>query len=107
MVGLGEPPWTSASILRGIDPLGPEALRAAFVESDAVFQVSSVPGRAMAGSRAIPQQMQDFALKVRLADSMLSDQPCRLGSVFAGDVFSGPAVFGDQLAEARGMLDMD
>ena len=38
---------------------------------------------------------------------MLSDQPGRLRTVFAGRVFGGPAVPGDQLSQACGILDVD
>jgi hypothetical protein len=38
---------------------------------------------------------------------MLSDQPARLRTVFAGLVFGGPAVPGDQFSQASGILDVD
>jgi hypothetical protein len=82
-------------------------LRTAFVESDAVFQIGSVPGRAVAGGGAIPQKAQHFTLKIRFADGMLRDQPCCLRSVFSGDVLSGPAVLCHHLAEARGIPGVD
>jgi hypothetical protein len=51
--------------------------------------------------------LQNFALKLWLAHGMLSNQPRRFSSISAGNVFSRPSVPRDQLAEPRGILDMD
>src|SRR5579864_5690324 len=66
-----------------------------------------MPGRAVAGGSAIPQKTQHFTLKVWFPDGVLRDKPCCLGSVFPRDVLCGPPVPFDQLAEARGILEMD
>ena len=48
-----------------------------------------------------------MALKIRLAHGVLRDEPCCLRSVSVGSVFCGPAMLGDQLSEARSILDVD
>ena len=95
MLRIGKPRWAGASVSRVVDPLRAETLRTAFVESDAVFQIGSMPGRAVAGGSAIPQKTQHFTLKVWFADGVLRDQPGRFGAIFTRNVFSGPAVFCD------------
>jgi hypothetical protein len=57
MVGLGKLPWASTSVSRIVDPLRAEPLRTTLVEGDAVFQVGSVPGRAVACVSGILQEM--------------------------------------------------
>jgi hypothetical protein len=75
------------------------------VQSDAIFQIGSVPGRAVTRGSAVLEEMQHFALKVRFADGMLCDQPGR--SIFACYVLSGPAVLCNQLSQPCGILAMD
>jgi len=45
MISIGDGPGTGATVARIVDALRAEALRAAFVESDAVLEKSGVPGR--------------------------------------------------------------
>jgi hypothetical protein len=44
-----------------------------------------------------------MALEVRFADRVLNYNPCRFGAILTSDVFSGPAMRRDQLAQARGI----
>ena len=86
--------------------MGAEALRAAFEESDAVFEISGMPGGDAALADAGSNEAQGRAHEFRFADGMLRDEPGGFGAVGSGEVFGGPAVLGDEFAKTRGIFDV-
>ena len=97
-LGIGEQPGAAAPVLGRIHPLRTEALRTAFVDCDTVLEICRLPGGDPTGSGVFTQKGENAALEIGLADGVLDDEPGGLGAVFAGDLFGGPAVLGDQLA---------
>lgn len=90
--GFGEIPRSNPAITGVIQPLGAIELRPALIHSNPVFQICGVPERDAAGGFAGANHAQSPALKLRLSDCMLDDQPGRFGSVLTRETLIGPAV---------------
>ena len=77
------------------------------MHGNSIFEIGGVPGRhtALRGTRL--KTNKALPLEVRLADGVLGDKPGGLGAILAGDVFRGPAMLGDQFAQARGISHVD
>jgi hypothetical protein len=106
-VRIGDGPGTRESVARIIDALGAETLRTTFVESNAIFEISGVPGGNAALFRADLNKAESGAHEFGFADGMLGNEPSGFGAVRTGEVFGRPTVLGDELAETRGILDMN
>ena len=107
LIRIGDGPGTQETVAGIVDALRAEALRAAFVESDAVLEKSGVPGRDPALFDACLNEAKCSTHELRCTDGMLRDEPGSFGAVGSDAVFGGPAVLGDKFAKARGIFDVD
>ena len=106
-IRFGKRARASASITRIVHPLTAVALRATLLYSDAVFEIRRVPGGTSPLGNTGVQQLKRVTLKVRFTDRVLNNDPCRLGAILPGNIFRRPAMQLDQLAQARGILNVD
>jgi len=107
MISIGDGPGTGETVAGIVDALRAEALRTAFVESDAVLEESGLPGRDAALFDACLNEAKCSTHELRCTDGMLRDEPGSFGAVGSDAVFGGPAVLGDKFAKSRGILDVD
>ena len=104
---IGQTPGAGAPVIGIVFPLGSESLRTALVHGDAVFEIGGVPcGNAALGGADLKQD-QRLALKLRLPDGMLHDEPRGFRAILPGDVFTRPAVLRDQFAQAGSIAHVD
>ena len=107
LISVGDGPGTGETVAGIVDALRAEALRTAFVESDAVLEESGLPGRDAALFDACLNEAKCSTHELRCTDGMLRDEPGSFGAVGSDAVFGGPAVLGDKFAKSRGILDVD
>ena len=106
-VGIGQRPGLREPVARIIDPLRAIALRAAFEERDAIFEICGMPGRHALVFHSDADELQDIANESRFADGVLRDEPGRFRAVGTGLIFAGPAMPGDEFAEAGGVFHVN
>ena len=94
-------PWPVQAITRVVHALGSESLRSPLTQRDSVLEKCGMPPGNVALLCTASYQLERQAHKVRLANGVLRDQPCRFRSVCSGNIFCGPAILCDQLGQAR------
>src|SRR5215468_5940979 len=107
MVWFSQLPGPAPAVSWIVDPLRAIALRAAFMQRNAVFQICRMPGWSAALGCALLYEPQNRALELGFSDRMLGDHPGSFRSIFARDVLGGPAMAGNDLTQSRGVLPMD
>ena len=105
-IRLCKDPRSNAAITRIIHPLRTVNLRSTVIHRNPIFQICRVPEWDACFNRSGVEQSQHFPLKLRFTDCMLDDEPCRFGSVFAGNSLVGPTMDGNQLSKSGGVTDV-
>ena len=106
-IRIGDGPGTREAVAWIVDGLRAEALRAAFIKRDAIFEIGGMPGRDAALFDAVFHEAQGGAHEFGFADGVLHDEPGSFGAVGSGKVGAGPAVVGDDLSESRSIFDVN
>ena len=83
------------------------ALRAAFEQRDAVFEIGGVPGGNTFVCDGNAYKLQDPAAETGFSDGMLRDEPGGFGAVRTGKVLRGPTMERDEFPEPRGILEVN
>ena len=106
-IRVGELPGSNPPVAGIVQPLRTESLRTTLVHRDAIFEIRRLPCWDTALGCTLAHPLQRPTLELWFPDRMLSDEPCRLRTVFADDVFGGPALLLDDLPQTGGILDVN